>query len=256
MIFGEQILSPLACFLTQRFTVFVHWMIFFFFFTKTQRWKSWSLFHPWPLIPLISKYLFTFLSSQRWIQWVDICPGLSAINSNSCNISSSKTAILWLLHIIFVLLFGSVSLVSPESALTCAEWSSRISSPVFYFSHTLLHSTTGDILSLSLQLILFQSSRVTQWSLIKFCKMITNFQMQITCCRHKFCTHYIPPPWFKGWLSERGEGRPPKIISRPGFPHRIQSVWECMAHRCRDSDDIGWCWCMLVVNITESLLGN
>lgn len=47
----------------------------FFFLYKHKRWKSCSLFHPWPLnlhIPPLSRHPFTFLSSQKWIQWVDM----------------------------------------------------------------------------------------------------------------------------------------------------------------------------------------
>lgn len=105
------------------------------------------LFNQGTVLPfLLTKIEFTRLT---------FCPDLCAIIPNSCDISSSKTVVLWLLYIIFILLFGSGSLVSPESALTWAEW--RISSLHLGNSHTLQDIDTGETLY-KLQLIPSQSS--------------------------------------------------------------------------------------------------
>ena len=196
MLFGAQILSPLALSLTRNLQ---HADWFSFSTRHKDERVGVSFIHGHSCYTsLLSQDTFLLPSPVRngfsGLTWR---PGLSDINSNSGDISSGMAVISWLLYIIFILFSGSVSLVSPKSAPTRAEWSSRISSPIFgIFTHITAEHHGRDSLSHTLQLILFQSSGVTQCSLVKFCKMMTNFQMQITCCRHKLCKHRIPPPWF------------------------------------------------------------
>lgn len=122
------------------------------------------------------------------------------------------------------------------------------------FSHTLLHGTM--LSRTNSNIFLFQSSRVIQCSPIKFCEMITNFQMQITWCRVKLCTHCIPPPWFEGWLWEsRRKAR--EYHFETSCP--TQNTVYRQVHRCKECEDravtgLHWCWFMLEVNITEVLL--
>ncbi len=79
--------------------------------------------------------------------------GLSAINSSNCKYQTA-----WLWYCDYDIVF-SFSLVSPESALTQAESSSRISSPVVgIFTHITAQHHSRDLLSHTLWLILFQSS--------------------------------------------------------------------------------------------------
>lgn len=127
-----------------------------------------SLFHPRPLnlhIPLLFKLPFHLPPlSREWIQWVNVTSRPSAINSNGCNISSSTTAILWLLYIIFILL-GSVSLVTPESARG-QNYISRL----WYF-HTHYRTASQERLSFSLahsDWSFSRAQRVTQCSLVTF----------------------------------------------------------------------------------------
>lgn len=189
--------------------------------------KELESFSPRPLnlhSPFPSRYLFTLLSSQELIQWVGICSDLSAINPNKCNISSRKTVILWLLYIIFILLFGSVSVVSLESALTRAERTSRISSFVFgIFTHITAWHLCKESLTCTPTYFLSRapgSYSAVSWSSVKW--------SQIFICRlHAVEGNYVhiafPLDDLKGDY-ERAEGGPKNIIWKPAFPHRIQCI--------------------------------
>lgn len=172
---------------------------------------------------------------------------LSAINSNSCIISSSKTVILWLLYIIFILLFGSVSSVSPESAPTRAEWKSRISSPRLWYFHTHYRIAPQDTLSLSLSLWHTPTDPFPElWGrTVQSHKNSVKWSQTFKCRLHAVDANYVHITFLLHNLKadyERAEGGPPNIILRAAFP--TQNMWSTGAKKVMTGVS-GWCWCVL-----------